>query len=297
MASERARRPPDPGTRCNATLPKPTIPRKLARMPHEFSIVVQGHATRILEQGTAGTHPAVVFFAGIGGVPTWLPFLDRLAADRKVFVPSMPGFPGAEHFRHLDTLVDWVLHAVECVEALGTRPVDLVGSSVGGALAAEVAAIADGLVNRMVLIAPFGLFDPDEPAEDIWAASPTPDTLPNLVCEVPDNWYAAWQRPAAVDPVDWQIIQTRAMEAAARLLAPHGDTGVAMRLHRIRHPTLLLRGDRDRMLPASYNERFRDALGGPARTATIGSAGHLAELDAPDELALQILAFLDQEFA
>ena len=68
------------------------------------------------------------------------------------------------------------------------------------------------------------------------------------------------------------------------------------RLHRVGHPALLLRGDKDRVLPASYNERFRAALAGPVRSATVADAGHLPELDAPDETARQIHAFLtDQE--
>ena len=55
---------------------------------------------------------------------------------------------------------------------------------------------------------------------------PEPDELAFLLCEIPDNWHAAWARPQAVSPVDWQIVQARAMEAAAHLLAPNGDTGV-----------------------------------------------------------------------
>ena len=88
------------------------------------------------------------------------------------------------------------------------------------------------------------------------------------------------------------------MEAAARLLFPFGDTGIASRLHRVTHPTLLLRGQEDRVLPASYNERFRAALPGEVRAATIANAGHLAELDAPEATAREINAFLaDQEFS
>ncbi len=266
-------------------------------MPREFSISIQGQPTRVLEQGSDGDHPATVFFAGLGGVPTWLPFLDRLSAKRKVFVPSLPGFPGAEHFRHLDTLVDWVVHAVESIEAFGRAPVDLIGSSVGGTLAAEVAVVAEHLVNRLVLIAPLGVFDPDEPGEAIWRRLPEPDELAFLLCEIPDNWHAAWARPQAVSPVDWQIVQTRAMEAAAHLLAPNGDTGVTARLPRVRNPTLLVRGECDRMIPASYCERIHRALGGPARAVGIPRAGHLAELDAPDELVRVIVAFLEEELS
>ena len=266
-------------------------------MATETALTVGGKSVRVLAQGDNAAAPPVVFFAGIGGLPSWIPFLDRLAETRRVVVPSLPGFPGAPDFRHLDNLLDWIVHAVETIEELDAAPVDLVGSSVGGALAAEVAAIAGDLVNRLVLIAPFGVFDPQDPAADIWAQVPGPDSIPNLVCAEPENWQAAWQVPEGADPLDWQVMHTRAMEAAARLLFPFGDTGVQQRLHRVHQPTLLARGEKDQVMPASCGERFAAALGGPVRRATIADAGHLPELDAPDALAREIVAFLaDQQF-
>lgn len=265
-------------------------------MRREYPLRIGDETVRVLERGEGANAPPAVFFAGIGGLPDWIPFLDRLAESRRVIAPSLPGFPGAEAFRHLDTLLDWIVHAVETIEALDTSPVDLIGSSVGGALAAEVTAIAGNLVRRLALIAPFGMFDPDEPAADIWAQVPGPDTIPNLVCERPENWKTAWQVPEGDDPLEWQVTHTRAMEAAARLLFPFGDTGVSSRLHRVHQPTLLLRGGKDRVLPASYNERFAAAIAGPVRSAVIEDAGHLPELDAPDALARELNAFLaDQE--
>ena len=274
-----------------------TRPAKASRVtPRERQVRVGGHAVRVWEHG-AGAPPAV-FFAGIGGLPIWPPFLERLAAGRRVIAPSLPGFPGAPEFRHLDGLLDWIVQAVETVEALEAAPVDLIGSSVGGALAAEVAALAGALVNRLVLIAPFGAFDASDPSADIWAQPPGPDSLPNLVCENPETWKAAWRVPEGGDALDWQVMHSRATEAAARFLFPLGDTGVLGRLRRARQPTLLVRGERDRVLPASSNERFRDALAGPVRMAVVEGAGHLPELDAPEALARIVHAFLaDQEVA
>ena len=261
-------------------------------MPSERAIDVGGHSVRVWEAGDNPRAPPAVFFAGIGGLPRPVPFLDHLAATRRALAPSLPGFPGAPDFRHLDSLLDWIVHAVGTIEALDETPVDLIGSSVGGALAAEVAALAGGLVNRLVLIAPFGCFDAEDPGADIWAQPPGPDSIPNLVCERPENWKRAWEVPEGAEAIDWQVMQTRAMEAAARLLFPFGDTGVLKRLHRIRHPTLLLRGEKDRVLPASYSQRFADAVAGPVRMGTVVGAGHLPELDAPEALAREINAFL-----
>ncbi len=252
---------------------------------------------RVLEQGTetTGTPPAV-FLAGIGGVPRWLPFLDRLSENRRVIVPSLAGFPGAEAFRHLDSLYDWIVDAIEMFEALDLPRMDLIGSSVGGALAAESAAVAGGRIRRLVLVAPFGLFEADEPNADIWAQIPAPDVLAALVCADPERWKTIWETPEDADPVEWQIAQTRSMEAAARFLFPFGETGVAKRLHRIVQPTLLVRGAADRVIPASYAARFAAGIAGPTRETVIDDAGHLVELDQPEALAREINAFLsDQE--
>ncbi len=157
------------------------------------SVDVAGHSCRVLE---AGTGSPVVFFAGIGGLPKWSPFLDALSTTHRVIAPSLPGFPGATEFRHLDDYHEWVVAALELLEALGDTPVDLIASSVTGPLAAEVAGIARDRVRRLVLVAPFGMFDAAEPTADIWAQRPGPDVLPALLCNEPERWTQLWQMPA-----------------------------------------------------------------------------------------------------
>jgi pimeloyl-ACP methyl ester carboxylesterase len=259
----------------------------------EYEIAVRGRASRVRE---AGSGNAVVFFAGIGGLPAWPEFLTALAEQHRVIAPSLPGFPGAEEFRHLDSYLDWIVAALEVLEALDVTPVDLIGSSVGGTLAAEVAALAPERVRRLALIAPFGHFDPADPGADIWAQRPGPDSIPTLVCRDPERWNDVWAKPDDADPVEWGILLTRAMEAAARYLFPMGDTGLVGRLNRVHQPTLLARGAADAVIPESYQAVFAEAISGPVVVTTVPDAGHLAELDQPEQLAREINAFLmDQQ--
>jgi len=261
--------------------------------PRQYEVRTFGHAARVLEQGDGAP---VVFLAGVGGLPQWAPFLSALAATRRVIAPSLPGFPGAPEFRHLDDYYDWVLAALELTEQLDCERFDLVGSSVGGALAAELAALTPGRVRRLVLISPFGLFDAATPVADLWAQPPGPDTLPALLCARPDAWKELWKKPADTDPIEWGILLNRAMEAAARYLFPMGNTGIARRLHRIQAPTLLVRGAADGVMPACYQRQLADALQSRVRATEVPDAGHLVELDAPDELARRVNAFLaDQQ--
>jgi len=258
------------------------------------TVVAAGHSCRVLESGQG---QPVVYFAGVGGLPRWSPFLDALAATRRVIVPSIPGFPGAIDFRHLDDYYEWVVAALELLEGVGAAPVDLIASSVTAPLAAEVSGFARDRVRRLVLIAPFGIYDEREPAADLWAQRPGPDVLPSLLCSDPAKWTSLWKMPDGEDPVEWGLYLTRAMEAAARFLFPMGNTGIEKRLYRVVQPTLLVRGADDRVIPASYLDRFADKLGGRVVNQTIAGAGHVIELDQPDALARQINAFLaDQTY-
>src|SRR5438132_13895836 len=58
-----------------------------------LSVDVNGFSSRVWKKGQG---PKLGFLAGFGGLPRWIPFLDALARERTVIVPSMPGFPGAQ---------------------------------------------------------------------------------------------------------------------------------------------------------------------------------------------------------
>ncbi len=229
--------------------------------------------------------------AGIGGLPRWTPFLDRLAQRRRVIAPSLPGFPGADGFRELDDHCDWVAALLDLLEGSELAGADLVAGSVAGMLAAEAAAFCPAVVRRLVLVAPFGLFEPGEPTTDLFAVKPP--ELPGLLSARPDAFAAHVAAPEGRDAAEWFLLLNRASEAAARILWPLGERGLRKRLHRITAPTLLVWGDADRVIPASYAKRFTDGIAGPTSVRTIPGAGHLVDVDAPEALADAVLAFLE----
>src|SRR5690606_15407581 len=97
----------------------------------------------------------------------WTPFLEQLASNYEVVAPSLPGFPGAAGHDALDTHFDWLLATHDLLAAADLAGADLMAVSVAGALAADAAGVWPDLVRRLVLVAPFGLFDAHEPATDI----------------------------------------------------------------------------------------------------------------------------------
>ncbi len=255
--------------------------------PETLTIELNGFSCRVWKKGNG---PKLGFLAGFGGLPRWVPFLDALAAQRTVIVPSLPGFPGGERGHTvLDTHLDWVLAVRDLLGKAGLDGADLAGSTVGGSLAAEVAASWPQRVRRLALIAPWGLFDEKEPMADPWAQR-APD-VPGLLCADPERWNALKAAPEGANAPDWPIEQTRANEAAARIFWPLGNTRIEKRLPLIAAPTLLIRGAEDHVMPRSYFERFAHALAGRSEIRTIADAGHLAELDKPQDVAAAILAW------
>lgn len=247
---------------------------------------VGGEPTRVLEGGEG---EPVAFLAGFGGLPRGSDFLAELARRRRVLAPSLPGFPGAEGHDRLDDVADWVIATLDRLDAAGATGADLVGVSVGAMLAAEVAAFSRASVRRLVLVSPLGLFDAAEPTRDVFACSPP--EVPGLLSADPARFAAHTAAPEGEDAAEWAIVQTRAAQAAARLLWPLGDRGLAKRLHRIIAPTLIVSGGADRILPASYARRIAAGIRGPAEVRVVERAGHLVDLDAPAELAAAIEDF------
>ena len=259
--------------------------------PSESFVAVGGCRCRVWEKGDGAP---LGFLPGLRGLPRWTPFLDRLAAKRRVVALSPPGFSGSDpgHL-DLDDLADWVTMTLDLLEATGVAGGDLIGASVGGMLAAEAAAFANASVRKLVLIGSYGLYDDAAPPAIVFANTPpqqdallasSPEALAALTAPPPDAGEDELQ--------DWDIAAFRVNEASARLVWPMGDHGLRKRLHRIRARTLVVWGAEDKLFPPSYAESFERGIAGPTRVKLVKGAGHLAWLDRPDETAAAVLRFV-----
>ncbi len=251
------------------------------------TVTVNGHQTRIWEKGRG---PTLGYLAGLAGAPRWTPFLEALSQSHRVVVPSLPGFPGAPDYDHLDTLIDWVSATLDTIEAAGLSGADFAGSSVGAMLALEAAALSPASVGRLALMAPLGLHDDDLPIPHIWARKSA--DMAALFCENTEALAALQALPEGEDAVEWNLTVARANAAGGRLLWPMCELGLAKRLHRVRQPLLLLWSEADRIAAPAYAERFAARVSGPAEIVRVAGAGHLMDIDAPEQAAHHIQAFL-----
>jgi len=218
----------------------------------------------------------LLYLFGIAGNTGTSPALDQLAADGwDIIVPGVPGFDGKGGFNAPHEHLDWLATFWDAIDATGVPPCPVVGASIGGMIAADLAAMRPEAVTALALLAPFGIADAEEPGLDLYGMR-GPERMAHLFAKgVPD---AFANRFAERGPEEAPVAQYLSDIASASLVWPLGDRGLARRIHRIRCPQVVLWGEQDELLPASLIGRWG---GGHV----VAGAGHLMEWDAPDEVA------------
>jgi pimeloyl-ACP methyl ester carboxylesterase len=228
---------------------------------------------RVIE---AGDGPPLVFLHGAGGLVEESPFLALLARRWHVFAPLLPGYADSEGGETLPDMLAITLHSFDVIEALGLSRPTLVGHSMGGMIAAEMAAVAPHDVERLGLIAPAGLWLDDYPIPDLFAT--LPHQLPELLFHNPALGERLMAPGGDLDDPKFleafMIRNARQLTMASKLLFPVPDRGLAERLYRVRARTVIVWGENDRMIAPAYGETFRCAIAG-ADLVTIPAAGHM----------------------
>src|SRR5436189_3037331 len=129
----------------------------------------RGARCRVLEGGSGAP---LVFLHGAGGLFAENPFLEQLARRYHVFAPELPGYGESTGEELLEDMLDFTLHAWDVADALGLRQPHLVGHSMGGMIAAEMACLAPRDLARLVLVGAAGLWLEAHPMPDIVAMLP-----------------------------------------------------------------------------------------------------------------------------
>ena len=231
---------------------------------------------------------SLIYLCGIAGHPANSPALDIVAeAGWHVVVPELPGFDGRSGFRAPDDYLGWLTVVWDALDATGALPCPLLGASVGGMLAADVATFRPEAVTSLALLAPFGIFDDANAGLDLYGV-PTGERMAHLFAKgVPEPFL---DRFGHLGPEEGPVARYLSDVAAASLVWPLGDRGQAGRIHRITCPTLVLWGDEDELLPVATSQRWAEA--GGLAVDVVPGAGHLLEWDAPGEVGSRLVAFL-----
>jgi pimeloyl-ACP methyl ester carboxylesterase len=238
---------------------------------------------------TGGKGQPLVFFHGAGGATTADPFLAKLAEKYQVFAPLLPGYGDSEECPELRDMLDFTLHGWDVVDALGLKNPIIVGHSMGGMIAAEMAAIAPHDVTRLALICPAGLWLDSHPIPDLFSTMPF--EMPKLLFHNVEAGTAMLTAGMTLDDPkflqNYLVTNARQLGMAGRILFPIPERGLSQRLYRIKAKTVLVWGDSDKLVVPAYAHAFKKGIAGSELIA-IPEAGHMVTLEKPDQVVSAI---------
>jgi len=246
-----------------------------------------------LELFESGQGSPVLFLHGASGFDQKQPFVAPLAARRRLIAPSHSGFGKSSLPEWLDSVDDIAHIYLELLDTLDLGQVDIVGCSIGGWIAAEIATKSPERVRRLVMAGPVGVKVGSADKLDI------PDIFAMPQADV--------QKLLFHDPVrmtpdirkmsdDELAVMFRNRETLALLVWEPWmhNTKLKWRLHRVKSPALFIRGSSDGLVSDDYLKAYA-ALLPNARTLTIPAAGHAPHLEQPEAFASAVLEFLDRD--
>jgi pimeloyl-ACP methyl ester carboxylesterase len=274
---------------------------------------VLGVRSAYLEAGPRDA-PPVVLLHGLGATnASMLPLLADLSVDHRVIAPDFPGFgtSGAPHWRYrAGDLARWLDAFLTVVDA---KPAALVGNSLGGRVALEIGMTTPSSVTRMVLLCPSPAFRRLRQFTPLVRLLPPDAVVPPLplphravvagirtMFSQPDRLAPTWYDAAADEHL--RVMRSyrhrRAFFACLKqiyLEDAYGDHGFWDRLPRMQTPALFIWGDRDRLVPSSF-ERHVLAAVPDAESVCLPDSGHVPQFEHPQETSRLTRRFLDGQF-
>lgn len=242
-----------------------------------------------------GAGAPLLFLHGPRGFASEDTYVRLLAESHRLLAPSHPGFGHSELPDWLDTPDDIAYLYLELLDRLGLESVDIVGASLGGWIAAEMATKAPERCRRLVLVSPVGVKTGPVDKLDI------PDIFAMPQAQVSQLLFfepGMFQFDASQLSSDELTTIVRNRDTLALLVWEPWmhNPKLKHRLHRATMPTLFLRGEGDGLVSAEYLERYA-ALLPNARIETIPRAAHTLPLEQPAAFVEKVQAFLSADLA
>ena len=241
---------------------------------------VAGADLQILKSGSGD--PLLVLHGELGH-PGWLRCYEELAKEYTVYIPFHPGFGVTSRLEWIMTMRDLSCWYLRAIEDLGLVNPNVLGFSMGGWLAAEMAAQQPGSIGKLVLVSPPGIKPPEGEIMDIFLITSQEYFTKSVFnpAETPGFDEMCPEDPSA-DHIDmWEDAREEACRLSWRPYMV--DPALPHLLNLVRNlPTLLLWGDQDLVVPPSAGEAYQQSIPG-SKLVTIPNCGHRPELEKIDE--------------
>lgn len=250
----------------------------------------RGTSVRVFE---AGSGAPLVFMHGAGGLFPQNPFLDKLAERYHVFAPEFPAYGESTGEELLEDMQDFALHGWDVIDALGLAKPHLMGHSMGGMIAAEMACLAPNDLNKLILVSAAGLWLNEHPIPDLFSFLPHEFAQylfhDRTQGEAMLTGGLDLKNPEALK--EFYIGNSKRLSMAGKILFPIPNRRLSKRLYRLTAPTLVVWGKSDTLIPPVYADRFK-ALIPQAEVVRIAEAGHMVPYEQPEAFVATVTRFL-----
>lgn len=245
----------------------------------------------VVTAGDPHARPALVLHGG-GGPKTVASLVGHLATGLRVSAPTHPGWEGTARPGSIASVADLAAGYLTRLLDHGERDVVLVGSSIGGWIALEMAVQAadddryEGLLGALVVIDGVGAVVEGEPIADFFSLDAR--GLAEIAWHDPERGFVD---PAGLTDEQRAIQQANGATMAAIAGRGLSDPTLLGRLASVKVPTLVVWGKSDRIATPAYGRALSRAIPG-ALFAEIPEAGHLPHLESPGPTWAAIDPFL-----
>lgn len=263
-------------------------------------VEVNKRGVQILEGGSGNPLLYLHGFADVHSVKeSWLPFHEQLARRARVIAPAHPGCAQTDENKDIDGVEDVVFHYLEVLDVLKLTRFDLVGSCVGGWIAAELAVRHPEKIRKLVLIGATGLFVQGALIGDVFMMA-QPEygssyaSLREMLFARADQPDALVMFPDGKGEIEDEVRRYQMLRLSSRIgfKPPYFyNHSLRNRLHRIASPSLIVWGEKDGMVPRAHGAAYAAGISG-AKFTIVQGAGHSAQVEKPEETAQLVLEFL-----
>ncbi len=258
----------------------------------EESTVSVRHGMFETKLRTGGSGDPLLFLHGAGGLRGWDPFLAALATSFTVYAPSHPGFETSSGIEHIDDIIDLIVYYNDFLDAVGLASTHVVGHSLGGMFAAELAALSPTRVRKLVLTNAVGLWIDEHPVADFFVM--TPDQLAVALWHDPESAVAKAMMAIPEDEqaqLEAYLLRSQHLATAGKFLWPIPDKGLKKRIHRLKAPTRIVWGQADGLVPVVYAQEFQKRIPG-SQVSIMPRCGHMPMYEDPEGFVTTVSTFL-----
>ena len=262
-----------------------------------MTTVQSGSRTSVNVNGTAvemysgGNGSPLVFFHGAGGSSGWQAYHEDLASQYTVYVPSQPGFNGTEGPAWVKTIKDVALFNHMFIDALGLQDIVLMGSSMGGWVSAEMAAMDDHNLDALILVDAAGIKPVQGEIAEIFMVSAATRLEQRFHDPSQVENYENYARE--MTPEDQLVAHSNAITASQLCWRPYlNDPSLPHTLARVDTPTLIVWGREDAIIPVECGHLFQQAING-SQLSIIDNCGHSPAIEKRSEFVSVVANFLN----